>query len=555
MRRNEVAAYSRGNEGRDRSLPCMILSAARVRTSYIRVIVALSALLFASSANATNLCGNVSGTLPLSDSPYSVICDVTVPTGQTLAIEPGVIIRFTGKYYFLVYGSLTAQGTATAPITFTSAAAVPARGDWNSLGLCGPSTLAFTRVEYGQGLVVSCGADVLITDSTVAFSQYDGAFLDMGVTGTISRCAFEDNVGDGITTMGPIGTGFSVSDCSFDRNYESVMLNPDAFLTLSNLTVHPNQTTGNGGVGLSSAGWWGTSGTLTDAGVPYVIRDGPLVFNPLATLTLEAGVVVKSDGWSLDLCGLATNGTVDRPVVFTSYKDDSVGGDTNGDGPSVGTACDWPGITLQDCSGSQVTNASIRYACTGLTATGVSVTLDGTQIEACTIGAYFNNFAGGTIRRSTFIGNGTGVMVGDFLDLNLGSLNDADPNNDGENQFLCNTVHLENQSSQTLLAENNWWGQDPPDAAKILGPIDYTPPAAGLYQDVLTTLKVARTNGEADILLQWDHQPGACQYTVLRAASPTGAFQDVSGPLTGATFTDLGTGSIQDSYFYKVAIQ
>lgn len=42
-------------------------------------------------------------------------------------------------------------------------------------------------------------------------------------------------------------------------------------------------------------------------------------------------------------------GTADDPVRVTSYKDDSVGGDTNGDGPSVGQASDY-GTAIQIAS-------------------------------------------------------------------------------------------------------------------------------------------------------------------------------------------------------------
>ncbi|CAB1064228.1 hypothetical protein D1BOALGB6SA_9020, partial [Olavius sp. associated proteobacterium Delta 1] len=59
--------------------------------------------------------------------------------------DPGVEVRFepgTGlyigykaghPYYHSYYGALSAQGTETAPITFTSNAAIPAPGDWKGI--------------------------------------------------------------------------------------------------------------------------------------------------------------------------------------------------------------------------------------------------------------------------------------------------------------------------------------------------------------------------------------------------------------------------------------
>ncbi|MFC1751187.1 right-handed parallel beta-helix repeat-containing protein, partial [Pseudomonadota bacterium] len=75
-------------------------------------------------------------------------------------------------------------------------------------------------------------------------------------------------------------------------------------------------------------------------------------------LIIEPGAIVKlSPGTSLNVKGaLSAIGTVGDKIVFTSYKDDSVGGDTNGDGPSQGSAGDWQRIYFTD----QVTDSLTR---------------------------------------------------------------------------------------------------------------------------------------------------------------------------------------------------
>ncbi len=64
--------------------------------------------------------GDVSGTWTISGSPYNVTGDITIPNGETLIIEPGVIINFQGFYIFAVQGRLLAMGTQSDSIRFTA---------------------------------------------------------------------------------------------------------------------------------------------------------------------------------------------------------------------------------------------------------------------------------------------------------------------------------------------------------------------------------------------------------------------------------------------------
>lgn len=105
-------------------------------------------------------------------------------TPVTLMIEPGVTMRFhpgtqlrvehrSGA--FAATGRLVAEGTAAAPITFTSAADTPAPGDWVGVwfgGIVDPMTsLAHVRLEYTGA---DCGC-VLVSCTDV--TGYDGAVI------------------------------------------------------------------------------------------------------------------------------------------------------------------------------------------------------------------------------------------------------------------------------------------------------------------------------------------------------------------------------------------
>lgn len=97
-----------------------------------------------------------------------------------------------------------------------------------------------------------------------------------------------------------------------------------------------------------SATTYNTNQTWTAAGSPYVLN-GNITVSSAAKLTIEPGVVVKFNG-SLRVItingGLEAIGTGASPVVFTSLQDDSVAGDTGGDGATSGSAGQWTSINI-----------------------------------------------------------------------------------------------------------------------------------------------------------------------------------------------------------------
>lgn len=109
-----------------------------------------------------------------------------------------------------------------------------------------------------------------------------------------------------------------------------------------------------------------TDATWTLANSPYVVTHDVTV-NPGATLTIEPRVIVKFNARKgLTVQGrILANGASNGRIVFTSINDDSVGGDTGGDGASAGAKGDWRGITLStSASGadSAMSFVDIAYA-------------------------------------------------------------------------------------------------------------------------------------------------------------------------------------------------
>ena len=133
----------------------------RIPIVVVRGLV-IAALLFAGSNIlaqtafcSTPVCGSLPGntTWSLINSPY-IVCDpggagVTVPTGVTLTIDPGVTVQFaavaTNKLN--IQGTLVANGTVTQPITLTGLVAT--KGSWGGISAIGTvAAPAHVNLDY-----------------------------------------------------------------------------------------------------------------------------------------------------------------------------------------------------------------------------------------------------------------------------------------------------------------------------------------------------------------------------------------------------------------------
>ncbi len=94
-------------------------------TSYVWILISLFILLplikpYNAFAQTDIPAGNINGIWTLANSPYHINGEVTIPDSESLTIEPGVNVIFTGSYKFNVQGRLLAVGTRQDTITFTA---------------------------------------------------------------------------------------------------------------------------------------------------------------------------------------------------------------------------------------------------------------------------------------------------------------------------------------------------------------------------------------------------------------------------------------------------
>jgi parallel beta-helix repeat protein len=141
--------------------------------------------------NGGHITGNT--TWALSGSPYIVTGTVTVDSGVTLTIEPGVTVIFLARLNdqrgpddpwhirLIVNGTLNAQGTDTDNIVFTSSSSNPAPYDWSGIRFLeagSTGTLEYIDIQYaGNGVAFKNCSSCGIRNSTIT-NSYTGVYLE-----------------------------------------------------------------------------------------------------------------------------------------------------------------------------------------------------------------------------------------------------------------------------------------------------------------------------------------------------------------------------------------
>ena len=176
-------------------------------------------ILFGLSHAQTQVSGTQSGTWTLSNSPYQVTGHITIPSGQTLTIEPGVTVNFQGHYRIYVDGKLLANGSESQPVLFTTD---DISTGWAGIRLYETSDISvfnYCKFEYGK------------TSATGSYpDQHGGAVVLKDANAEFYHCTFENNdaTGDNDGMGGAVycmNTGSSTEtltkfiDCTFHNNY------------------------------------------------------------------------------------------------------------------------------------------------------------------------------------------------------------------------------------------------------------------------------------------------------------------------------------------------
>ena len=297
---------------------------------------------------------------------YVANCNLEV--SAALTIDPGVIVKFGLGFHLDVRdgGTLTAIGSEALPIVFTSLEDDAHGGDTNSDG-------ASVATANGWGCSGSCGdLNIQGNDCTLDHVQvlYGSNGVYIRAAGTrIENSIFAHQGSYGLVVDGqfPVETTQLTGNTFFDNRGYPLRLGKPIFLDASNVfhdPTNPDQRNGKQCIELDS--------DLDQLAVLGVTELGFLFSGRhiSAEVLTPPGVIFKARDAAiyLDAGGSLYNGP---NAIFTSYKDDSLGGDCTGDGPSAPAAGDWEGLLIDD--GTKADYAApvdyVRYAAKSGTAT------------------------------------------------------------------------------------------------------------------------------------------------------------------------------------------
>ncbi len=435
------------------------------------------------------------------NSPYIITGNVLLDSGYTLTIQPGVIVKFDSLKCLQIGGTLTAIGTSSNPITFTSNQTNHVAGYWgyvlfnetsvgyDTITQTG-SVLQYCTIEYGGNQNLPNSSAVIRSDLINLHTQ------DLTLP-FIDHCIIRNNTTTGIKIYGSTakdGSLLRITNCELYNNINpmgaggginvyigSIASNWSCTALISKNKIHDNNGGSEGGGIL--CGTQGGYGNVYDN----------LIYNN--TADIGGGIYCGAyNGWSYD---------VQDNIIFHNTANDA------------SAIYLYGGIAFKNVIANNVENTSnstgrVTYATDA--AMHNNTIIDNTAFNNVVYfasglsGGGYWNYNTITRNRVTELAPTTAISIGDFYPV-------MRHDNIYGNATTFQLVDLIAQGGDNVDARNCWWG---------------------------TTSNVAINNAIVDYF----DNPALSMVTCLPALSSPDTTAPVT-PVVNVIKTDLGGGNIQ----------
>ena len=220
----------------------------------LQMLLLLLMMPFTSMAT-TNIMGQITNmTWSAANSPYVIKGDITILSGATLTIEPGVEIQINSsddqgsgmnpnKVEIIVNGSLLIQGTANNPITIHAQSGA-AKGTWSGIEInnfATPVTIDHANIQDAESAIQSAAPNISITNSSLSNNSANGLNVTAGNAILINDIMTENAVGLLVQTTGSatVANSLVYTNTSGVENSQT-----QDSLSLVNCTIYGNMNSG-----------------------------------------------------------------------------------------------------------------------------------------------------------------------------------------------------------------------------------------------------------------------------------------------------------------------